>query len=63
MLVRPRHGLNSSNGREIPSVEVRLYRFTVTMVRFEKYCHEAMKKDFTWLALHSDVQNKITATF
>ena len=46
-LVRPQHGLNSSDGREVPSVEVRLYLFTVTMARFEKHCHEAMEKDLT----------------
>ena len=32
-------------------------------VRFEKNCYEAMKKDFSWLALHSGVQNKIKPKF
>ena len=61
--MRPWHGLNSSDGGEISSVEVRLYLFTVTMVHFKKYYHEAMEEDFTWLALHSGVQDKIAATF
>ena len=26
-------------------------------------CYEAMKKDSSWLALHSGVQNKLTTTF
>ena len=29
----------------------------------KKNCYEAMKKDFSWLALHSGVQNKLTTTF
>ena len=33
-LVRLQHGLNSSNG-EVPSVEVRLYLFTLTMVHLK----------------------------
>ena len=61
--MRPWHGLNSSDGGEISSVEVRLYLFTVTMVHFENYCHEANERDFTWLVLHSGVQDKIAATF
>ena len=45
--MRPEHDLNSSDGGEVLSVEVRLYLFTVTMARFEKYCHEAIEEDFT----------------
>ena len=32
-------------------------------VPLSKNCYEAMKKDFSWLALHSGVQNKLTTTF
>ena len=47
-LIRPQHGSNSSDGRQVPSVLVRLCLFTVAMFHFEKCCHNAMEKDFSW---------------
>ena len=41
----------------------RWWRSTQYHVQLGKNCYKAMKKDFSWLALHSGVQNKITTTF
>ena len=56
LLVRARHGWNSSDNRVVPSVYVRLCLFTITMFCFE---NEAVNKDLSCLALHSVVQNKM----
>ena len=57
--VRLRHDSNSSDD-EVPSKTLPIYCYHVG---FEKNCYEVMKKDFSWLALHSGVQNKITTKF
>ena len=41
---------------EVPSVYIRLCLFTITIFCFE---NEAVKKDFSCLALHSVIQNKM----
>ena len=56
--------LNSNDDWGVPSVEVRLYLFTVKYHGHgEKYWQDAMEKDFAWLVQHSGVRNKITAIF
>ena len=59
-LVRRWHSSNSSNGRQCVGKSLPIYCYHVQV--YKKNCYEAMMKDFSWLALHSGVQNKITAT-
>ena len=55
LLVIPRHGWNSSNNGEVPSLYIRLCLFTISMFCFE---NKAVK-DFSCLVLHSVIQNKM----
>ena len=57
--VRPWHDSTSSDGGGVPSTSVRLCLFTVTMFHFDKNSYEAMKRDFSWLALHSGMESLV----